>query len=335
MGILGNRPMSKRLFQKFLIVIFILPLFYLSCSNDKQSPFSEWMREDGRPKVLCTIQMVGDIAKEIGKDRIQTIVLIGGELDPHTYELVKGDDEKIQRADLIFYNGLGLEHGACLSQYLKRDSKAVAVGEKVMQAHPEKTIVIQGTVDPHIWMDVSLWSSAVYPIAETLAKLDPEGAEYYRKNAEELRSKLLDTHEKIRTLLQKIEPSKRHLVTSHDAFNYFARAYLAEQGEDFQSRFAAPEGLAPEGQLSPLDIKKIIEYVRKYQVPAMFAESNVSKDSLKKIAHAAKQMGLQVQIAPDVLYGDAEGPVEEGEMGYVKMMEHNAQTIYRYLGDPS
>lgn len=323
--------MSKRLFQKFFIFVFILPLFYLSCSGDKQQSLVDWMKEDGRPKVLCTIQMVGDIAKEIGKDRIQTLVLIGGELDPHTYELVKGDDEKIHRADLILYNGLGLEHGACLSQSLKGDSKAIPIGERVIQDHPEKTIVIQGTVDPHIWMDVSLWSLATYPIADALAKIDPEGEEYYRKNAEELRSKLSATHEKIRSLLHKIESSKRHLVTSHDAFNYFARAYLAEQGEDWHERFAAPEGLAPEGQISPLDIKKIVEYVRKYQVAAIFAESNVSKDSLKKIVHSAKQMGVQVQIAPDVLYGDAEGPVEEGEMGYVKMMEHNADTIYRYL----
>jgi manganese/zinc/iron transport system substrate-binding protein len=326
----------KTLFASLFLVML---LFVFGCSqnssNGTNTRLKEWMSENQKIKVLSSIQMIGDLVQQVGGDRVDALVLIGGELDPHTYELVKGDDEKLKRSDLIFYNGLGLEHGAGLSHYLQTTAKATAVGESVFLRFPDRALRVSGTVDPHIWMDVSLWAHTVDPILDGLCKLDPQGAGYYQKNAAALKDKLFKTHQRISDLLKEIDPSKRRLVTSHDAFNYFARAYLAEKAEEWQTHFKAPEGLAPEGQLSPLDIKKIIDYLQKYQVGVVFPESNVSKDSLKKIIHSAQKMGLKVEIANDVLYGDAGCAVSEGEVCYLKMMEHNAKTIHRYLGDKS
>lgn len=318
--------------KKNLILLSLLVFFCLvSCSGQKKpSSLDSWMSENGKIKVLSTVQMVGDIVQAIAKDRIDHTVLIQGELDPHTYELVKGDAEKLCRADIIFYNGLGLEHGASLSHYLLNCKKGAALGEKIHQIDPSQILRVSHVVDPHIWMDVSLWKETVPFIVAELCKMDPEGQEFYLENAEALQEKLLGLHEYIQQEMKKIDPEKRFLVTSHDAFNYFARRYLAEENEDWRARFAAPEGIAPEGQLSPIDIKKIVDYLLQHQVKVIFPESNLSQDSLKKIQDAAKKMGFAVQVSEQALFGDA-CPTGTCEIGYIEMMRHNAEVISTHL----
>ncbi len=120
-------------------------------------------------------------------------------------------------------------------------------------------------------------------------------------------------------------------MTSHDAFNYFARAYLAEEGEietkDWEKRFAAPEGLAPESQLSVKDIQGIIDHLKQHSIHLLFPESNVSRSSIKKILQAGQEHGLNVSIASCALYGDAMGaPGSEGDT-YLKMIHYNARMI--------
>jgi manganese/zinc/iron transport system substrate-binding protein len=321
---------GKGFFQKIL-ACFFLSIFLMACSSEKnKSSLQNWMQKDNKIKLLATTQMIGDLVKEIGGIRTDCHVLIKGELDPHNYELVKGDDEKLARADFIFYNGLGLEHGASLFHFLKNTDKASAMGEKIAEIFPDRILKLNKAVDPHIWMDVDLWAKGTAVIVEELANLDPEGKEFYQRNGELLCERLKKTHEYILKLMREIPLNERYLVTSHDAFNYYAKAYLAED-DAWQEHFTAPEGLAPEGQLSPLDIKRIIDYVDKHQVRFLFPESNVSKDSLQKIAHSAKKMGLKLEIAKAVLYGDAGIEAGDDEMGYLKMMEHNACTIHHYL----
>lgn len=303
----------------------------ISCSGEKKtSALDTWMNENGKIKVLSTVQMVGDLVKEIGQERIDQTVLIHGELDPHNYELVKGDAEKLNRADIIFYNGLGLEHGASISHFLLNSKKSTALGEIIRKRSPDQILFLNQVVDPHIWMDVSLWKEAVPSIAEELSKLDPEGRAFYVENAERLQEKLHSLHEYIVQEMKKIDPSKRYLVTSHDAFNYFARRYLAEENENWKIRFAAPEGLAPEGQLSPLDIKRIVNYLQDHGVRVIFPESNLSQDSLKKIQDSARKLGFHVHVAKETLFGDA-CPEGQGEIGYVLMMRHNTNVLYKNL----
>ena len=103
-------------------------------------------------------------------------MLIQGDLDPHSYEMVKGDGEKLSGADLIFYNGLGLEHGASLSAILQGSPNAMAIGEKIKSICPERILMRGGAIDPHIWMDISLWQKGIDPIVEALSGADPEGA---------------------------------------------------------------------------------------------------------------------------------------------------------------
>lgn len=303
-----------------------------SSGSSSPSPFESWMEENGKVKVLSTTAMIDDLVGEIGGDRIDHLTLITGEVDPHSYELVKGDDEKLSYAKVLFCNGLGLEHGASLQYRIQTHSDAVRLGDEIESRSPEKILVVDGQKDPHVWMDISLWMETIDPIVEALSRADPEGASLYKQRAEQLRQKMQQTHDRLKEQLQRVPASQRFLVTSHDAFNYFTRAYLAEPGEnetEWSCRFAAPEGLAPEGQLSSADIQGIIEYLALHKVGVVFPESNVSKDSLRKITQACLEKGLKVKISDATLYGDAMGgPGSDGDT-YLKMMEHNVSVLLK------
>jgi len=315
--------LKKVCFGLFLPLLLAFLLF--GCSS--KSRLNEWMRDGSKIKILSTTAQIGDLVSEIGGDRADGWILIQGDLDPHSYEIVKGDGEKLARADLIFYNGLGLEHGASLSSLLRESPKAIPVGERIRAAYPELILKKEEAIDPHIWMDVSLWQKAIDPIVEGLSLADPEGASYYRERADALASKMEKAHIQIRDQLMKVPSEKRYLVTSHDAFQYFTRSYFADPNEsDWSKRFAAPEGLAPDGQLNPLDIQRIIDYLRHKEISVVFPESNVSRDSIKKIALSSKEFGLDIRICSEPLYGDS-----MSGLSYLEMMFSNADVIKRYL----
>jgi manganese/zinc/iron transport system substrate-binding protein len=313
---------------KISLTLLLFSTFF-SCQKRTDSRKS-WMEESGKIKVLTTIEQIGDLTGKIGGERIDLCILIQGELDPHSYEMVKGDDERLHRADLIFYNGLGLEHGASLSTWLQTSKKATALGDQILKQSPEKILRKGDAVDPHLWMDISLWAESIDPITDNLIKADPEGASYYKERALVLKEQMAAAHSEVREILHRVPPEKRYLVTSHDAFQYFTRSYLAQEGEEnWRERFEAPEGLAPDGQLSPVDIRRIIDYLKSHGISMLFPESNVSRDSIRKIASAGCEMGLKVRVCEETLYGDAMG----GEnIDYLDMMRHNAQTIANYLG---
>ena len=153
-------------------------------------------------------------------------------------------------------------------------------------------------------------------------------ANYFLENGNQLKQKMLETHQKIYSMLQSIPESKRYLVTSHDAFGYFTKAYLATEEErsngDWKKRFAAPEGLAPDGQLSILDIYEIIDHLCKYDIHVVFAESNVSCESLKKIISASTEKAHEVHFSHKTLYADA---MEGGVSSYLEMIEKNALSL--------
>ncbi len=311
--------------MRFKKVIFAL--LAASLIGGCSTPKGHWPQSADKLKVLSTTAQVGHLASSIGGDRVEPYIMIRGDLDPHSYEIVKGDGEKLEKADLIFYNGLGLEHGASLSAFLRSSSKAIPIGEKISSSSPDRILMRGGVVDPHIWMDISLWQKGIDPIVEAFSKADPEGASYYREQGARLAAEMTAADEEVRSLLHSVPSEKRYLVTSHDAFHYFTRSYLAEPNEtNWGDRFAAPEGLAPEGQLNPRDLQKIIDHLREKKISVLFPESNVSRDSIRKIASAGKELGLEIRICSEPLYGDA-----MSHLTYLEMMRRNAETIAKHL----
>lgn len=319
------------------LLLFLCTIILLcSCKSDNPKEIAQsetyiWMNRKGNLKVLSTTGMIHDLVKQIGDIHVDSLVLIKGELDPHSYQLVKGDNEKLLAADLIFYNGLGLEHGPSLQNYLQTNSKAIPLGNLIGKQAPSLILYVNGQPDPHIWMDISLWAKAIPHIVEALVKEDPRHTYEYRGNGERLTQKLMNLHHDIKQRMHNIPNHKRYLVTSHDAFNYFTRQYLAAEDEtlpeQWNKRFQAPEGLAPDSQLSTADIQFILDHVKKYDIHVLFPESNVSRDSIRKILSAGKEYGLNLSLSNEPLYGDAMGGEETDGNTYIKMMQHNARVI--------
>ena len=174
---------------KWIICICAVLLCFAACAKKGTSHFEEWAQEDRKLRVLSTTAMIDDLVGQIGKDRIAHICLIQGEIDPHSYELVKGDEEKISLASVVFYNGLGLEHGASLRYHMQHHPRAIAIGDAIVKGKPDAIVMIDNQTDPHIWMDVSLWMQAIDPIVDALTLADPAGKEEYQKNGEILRQR--------------------------------------------------------------------------------------------------------------------------------------------------
>lgn len=316
-----------------LLLVVLLALF--SCESgdcvSSANDWRHWMESSGRVKVLSTTAMIGDFVKKVGGEFVDAQVLIQGQLDPHSYQLVKGDDEKLSVADVIFYNGLGLEHGPSLHYHLKENSRAIALGDLIEKSDPTLILFAGGQRDPHIWMDISLWSRILPHIAEGLSQHDPSHAEYYRKRASELQQEYRKEHFYLQKQIWKIPANRRYLITSHDAFSYFARAYLKSEEESSEEqwghRFAAPEGLAPESQLSHTDIQEILDHAAQFDVHVLFPESNVNPASLQKILSASDELGLDLRISKRALYGDAMGCPGSGAGTYRGMMRWNIETL--------
>jgi len=323
-------------FAVILLVIFIVCSFLTGCNTgEHHQKEKSWMTANGKVKVFCTICMIEGLVKQIGGEYVDTLTLVRGELDPHTYQLVKGDDEKLNYADIIFYNGIGLEHGPSLCHYLTNNKKACGLGDKMYAKNPSLFLNYRGSLDPHIWMDIHLWSMTVDYIVETLEQHDPLHAAFYRDEGKKLQKQMCHMHEQLKKEMAKIPKNKRFLITSHDAFNYFARSYLAAEGEvetgEWQKRFAAPEGLSPESQLSTVDIRMIINHLREHDIRVIFPESNVNQASIRKLMDAGRDQGIQLMIAQDALYADAMGPPGSAGDTYLKMIQHNVRTIAKYL----
>lgn len=308
-------------FKKVIFGI-LSAVFIAGCSDQKG-----WFQDNGKMKVVSTTAQVNYLVAAVGGERVDTWVLIRGDMDPHRYEIVKGDGTRLQKADLVFYSGLGLEHGAALSSWLQTAPNAIGIADQIAKKRPDRVLSKDGVADPHIWMDISLWKEGVPSVVEAMSLMDPEGASEYAARGEALMQEMETVHAEVWSLLHQVPQEKRYLVTSHDAFHYFTRSYLAEQGEaKWAERFAAPEGLAPEGQLTFQDIRGIIDYLNAKNVKVLFPESNVSRDSIRKIANAGKELGLEIQVCSEPLYGDS-----MSGLSYPEMMRKNGLTIQRYL----
>lgn len=322
---------KKKTYFILIFLAFIVTTFSCSKNNPGNTVDDGWHAENGKIKVLSTIAMIDNVVSEIGGDRIDHMCLIVGEIDPHSYELVKGDDEKITRADLVFFNGLGLEHGASLKYHLDTHKAALGVGDYLLATANEKLLFNDGQIDPHIWMDMELFSLIIDPIVDALVKKDPEQATFFRSNGEILKNKILESDRILYAKMQSIPQEKRYLITSHDAFNYFTKRYLAAPGEldgKWKMRCSAPEGLAPDGQMSVLDIQRVCNFLCEHRISFVFPESNVSRHSLKKIVSVCLEKGHNVKVAETPLYGDT-----MGSKTYIQMIEYNIETLFYYFSE--
>jgi manganese/iron transport system substrate-binding protein len=276
---------------------------------------------DGKPQVVATSTIIADLAEEVGGEEINLTGILQPGADPNVYEPVPADSRVLATADLILYNGYNLEPGIIkLMNAAGGKAKKLAVGEVV---EPLKLEESQGQIvpDPHVWGSAENAISMVNAIRDSLIELSPEDKEKFTQNAKKLTNELQQLNNWIQQQIQTIPPEKRKLITTHDAFQYYANAYGLEIAGTLI-------GISTEEQPSAQTVKQLVYEIKKIGVPAIFAETTINPALIKTVAEDAG-----VKLAPNQLYSDSIGEKGSEAETYIKMMEANTRTIVEALGD--
>lgn len=323
-------------------LLLFLFLIFTGCSSESgyQKKQMQWLEPSTALPVLCTTEMIEALVSRIGGNYVKTLPLVYGELDPHSYQMVKGDKQKFDHAHIVFCNGLELEHGPSLKSALANHSDVVFLADLLKKTDFSRFIYHGSIPDPHIWLDVALFSQLCPLIAQELSRKDPAHSSYYNEEAIKLRSEMLALHEDLYQRFQSISSQKRYLVTSHEAFYYFARAYLKDKEEDeksWKNRFCAPEGLAPESQISLHRLMEIVSYIQNKQIHTVFLEVNVSSDAVYKIQEILSKKKYLLEVFSDPLFSDCMPSMSDEHQGdptarYFHMIRSNADIILKQWG---
>ena len=292
----------------FLLGIIAVSYFFPVEKEQKTDKFT----------ALSTTVVIDWVVKEIVGDHMNTLVLIEGEADPHSYEMRKGDREKIFAADVIFANGLSLEHSPSLFYHLQQE-QTVFLGDLLLAKHPEWIISNQGETDPHLWMDLFLMQKVASMICDKVCMIDPAHKKIYQERCRELQGRMQELDQKIHGMMHEIPEENRYLVSSHDAFMYFLRRYFPLTPGD---RLFSMQGVSTESEISLKRIRQVVDYIKKHQIHTIFYESNLPKDCIMKVLEICSSAGMEVEISKEPLYGDT-----LGGMTYLEMVEHDARVI--------
>jgi len=265
-------------------------------------------RAEGRLHVVASFSILGDLVRNVGGDRVSVTTLVGPNSDVHVYSPTPADAKRIADAKLIFVNGLGLE--GWLSRLVQSSgSKAPIVTASTYIAPLE----LGSHADPHAWQTVVNARTYINNILVALSTAAPADAEVFRSNADAYRAKLDALDGEIGRLVAQIPPQRRKLITNHDAFGYFARAYGFE--------FIAPVGVSTEAEPSARDIAAIITQIKRAKIPAIFLE-NVSDPRL--IERIAAETGAKVG---GTLYSDSLTDEKGDAPTYIDMVRHNIRAL--------
>lgn len=276
--------------------------------------------------VLATTGMIGDVARNVGGDCVAVTNLMGPGVDPHLYQPSARDVLRFQSAELILYNGLELEGqlGGVLAR-LSRRKPTVAVAEQAVAAAPEALLTEPDSEapDPHLWMDVGLWAATVPVIARAIVEQRPECADAVARRADAYRRQLEALDAWVSEAVASVPREQRVLVTAHDAFAYFGRAYDVE--------VAGIQGISTDAEAAVADIRGTAEMLVARAIPAVFIESTINPRTVEAVIAAAREQGQDVRIGGE-LYSDAMGPADAATGTYIGMLVANTVAIVDGLG---
>lgn len=283
---------------------------------------------DGPLYVVATTSIIADAVRQVGGTHVDVYALMPPGTDPHSYVPTPQDALRLAQAHLIFSNGLHLE--GKMAQLLEQRSggpKAVAVTARLDPGQDLRPVDDDETShDPHVWFDVMLWIKCVELMRDTLAEFDPAHAPSYQANAESYIAQLRALDHELKHLAAKIPAPRRVLVTSHDAFGYWGRAY------GFEVR--GLQGVSTAAALSSRDRESLAKFLGQRRVPVVFTETSVPSKGLRAVLETClSSYNHQVKLVgeSDSLYSDSLGP--EGSPGatYLGMLRHNMNTIVKHL----
>ena len=282
------------------------------------------MGEEGALNIVATTSMIADTARSIGQGFVKVNALMGPGIDPHSYRHTRNDIVSMTKADLTLRHGLDLE--AQMEDFFsnlarKRPVLAVAntISTEKLMGYPGQT----GRYDPHVWMDPLLWIFVVEQIASAMAKIRPEKKDEFQRNADDYKSKLVNLNDYAKTVLKTVPNKSRVLITAHDAFGYFGKAYGFE--------VLGVQGISTNSEAGLYRIKEIVDILVERKISSVFVESSVSDQNMRALIEGANARGHKVSLGGQ-LYSDAMGADGTYEGTYIGMLDHNITNIAKALG---
>jgi manganese/zinc/iron transport system substrate-binding protein len=306
---------SLRRFLSALVFAATISLIWPLSSADAQT----------KPlRVVTTVSMLADTVRAVGGNRVEVSSLLGEGVDPHTYRPTRADIARLSGADLVIANGLHLE--AQLDETLKalaRSKPVVFAAEKIPAAQLLADDEYKDRKDPHVWMDPKLWSFVVEAVRDALIARDAAGRATYEASAKAYIAEIRRLDEYAQKILKTVPDSSRVLVTAHDAFGYFGRAYGFE--------VEGIQGLSTESEAGLKRIEALVTLLVAKKIRAVFVESSVPERNIRALVEGARARGHQVVVGGE-LYSDALGAPGSYEGTLVGMLDHNVTIISRALG---
>lgn len=276
-----------------------------------------------KPVIVTTTSLVKDAVQNITGNKAEVIALMGPGVDPHLYKATQGDMNKLLKADLVVYNGLHLE--GKMHEVLEKLShrKAVyAMASSLPDSLLRRIPGFENTYDPHIWFDVQLWSAAVYHLSNYLQEWDKPNAAYYRNNYINYAAQLDSLHRWVQQSVDSIPANQRVLITAHDAFGYFGKAYNIE--------VRGLQGVSTLSEFGLRDITNLADYIIAKKIKAVFVETSVPQKAIQALLEGCQQRGWNVQLG-GALYSDALGAEGTPQGTYIGMVKANVHTIVHAL----
>lgn len=315
--------MRKNLFKKVLsrvmLLVFAVGVSACSPANTKTNDMAK-----GKDKnIVVTTTFIKDMVKEVSKDSVKTKLIIPAGEDPHLFVAKPEHLDMIKNADLVLYHGLHFE--GKMQEILSKKGKAITV-KFTQQDLGKMEEDGKEIVDPHFWFDIKLYKKAVDEVAMNLSNLYPEKKDEFMKNTTAYKKALDELDVENKKMLSEIPSQSRYLVTPHDAFNYFSRAY--------DIKVVAPQGVSTDVEVSNKDIETTAAFIAEHKIKAIFSESTTNPERMKKLQEVVKQKGFDVKVVTgegNELYSDSLGKEGEKESSFIEMYKHNIKLIYDNL----
>jgi zinc/manganese transport system substrate-binding protein len=271
-------------------------------------------RAQDRLGVVASFSILGDFVRNVGGDRVNVTTLVGPNGDVHVYAPAPADAKKIADAKLLIINGFGLEG------WLPRLTQASGSKAPIIMATKGIAPLRLGSdADPHAWQSVANAKTYVANIRDALIAADPADAETFRVNAGRYTAELDALDGEVRAAVAQIPPARRKVISTHNAFGYFAAAYGVE--------FIAPSGVSTEVEPSARDVAAIVSQIKSAKIPAVFME-NISDPRL--VSRIAAETGAKVG---GTLFSDALTDEKGDAPTYIEMVRHNIKALTSALSD--
>ena len=307
----------NKLLRKLGIVLLSISLVMglTGCGNEENQ-----VEDNGKLNIVTTTTMLYDLVLNIAGEHANVEALMGPGIDPHMYQASAGDVTTMQKADIVVYNGLHLEGkmGDIFAALNEQGKQVICASDTI---DPSELLSDENNpeiYDPHIWFDVNIWKTVAQHVGDQLSVFDPEHAEDYAANLASYLVELDELDKYIASRASELDEEHRVLVTAHDAFRYFGKAYNFE--------VKGLQGISTDAEAGTADVSNLAKFIASNGIKAIFIETSVPPKNIEALQAAVKAQGFEVAIGGE-LYSDSLGDEASGDETYIKTCMANIDTI--------